>query len=241
MRLWKSWIIAKKDLSIIRRSPSIILIMSFPIILGIALPALTYYVEIKKHVPIFMTTELLASFAFFFLIMSALLPLYISSYSIVGEKIEKSLETLLATPTTDEEILMGKYIVAFLPMVPPIYLGTIIFMILSNLITGRMLYPNWTFGIEMLIGIPFAAMYGVSFGVLASSKSSSVQTAYQIGGISLIPLIVLYVMGEIDLISLTSIANISIISAGLLIADIFMYFISKATFDRRKILTDWKK
>ena len=51
---------------------------------------------------------------FIFIILAAIIPTVIGSYSIVGEKIEK-LETLLATPTTDSEILLGKTLAAFLP------------------------------------------------------------------------------------------------------------------------------
>ena len=50
-----------------------------------------------------------------FVIASAVLPTAIAAYSIVGEKVEKSLEPLLATPTTDGEILLGKSIAALLP------------------------------------------------------------------------------------------------------------------------------
>lgn len=248
MRLWKSWIIAKKDLAILRRRRALIVaIVALPLALGIALPVLTDYIIISKHVPasqLFFVTELLASFAFFFMIISAVLPLYISSYSIVGEKIEKSLEPLLATPTTDGEILMGKYIGVFLPIILSIYLGATVFMVLTDLLTfnklGYLFYPNWTFGIVMLIGVPLASIYGISFGVFVSAKVSSAQTSYQIGAVSLIPFYVLYVMGEIDLVSLTSTTNLLIISAGLLIATILLYFVSKTTFNRKKILTEWK-
>ena len=65
--------------------------------------------------------NLLGAFPFFFIILSALLPLYISSYGIVGEKTEKNLEPLLATPTSDGEILMGKCIGSFLPVLVSIY------------------------------------------------------------------------------------------------------------------------
>ncbi|MEM4171173.1 MAG: ABC transporter permease subunit [Thermoplasmata archaeon] len=178
------------------------------------------------------------------MIISALLPLYLSSYSIVGEKIEKSLEPLLATPTSDSEILMGKYISAFLPMIITIYGAMIVFMALSDLFTynelGYLFYPNWTFIIVMFIGVPLSIIYGISFGVFASAKVTNPQTSYQMGGISLIPFLVLYVMGEINLVSLNSTTNLLIISAGLLIAVIFMYFLTKATFNREKILTEWK-
>jgi ABC-2 type transport system permease protein len=245
MRLWKSWIVAKKDLAILRRRRALIIsIVTLPLVIGVGLPFLTDYLIIKKHLSGSFVAELLASFAFFFMIISALLPLYISSYSIVGEKIEKSLEPLLATPTSDGEILMGKYIGAFLPMILSVYLSAIVFMALSDLVTFSMLgylyYPNWTFGIVMLVGVPLSIIYGISFGVFVSGKVSSAQTAYQIGGASLIPFYVLYVMGEIDLVSLTSTTNILIISAGIFVAVVILYFISKATFNREKILTEWK-
>lgn len=245
MRLWKSWIIAKKDLAILRKRKSLIIaIVAAPMVIGIGLPVLTDYLIIKKHMPGSFTAELLSSFAFFFMIISALLPLYISSYSIVGEKIEKSLEPLLATPTTDGEILMGKYISAFLPMIISIYVGTIVFMALSDLLTykniGYLFYPNWTFAVVMFIGVPLSIIYGVSFGVFVSAKVNSAQSAYQMGAASLIPFYVLYVMGEIDLVSLTSTTNLLLISAGLLVAVILVYFLSKATFNREKILTEWK-
>lgn len=245
MRLWKSWIIAKKDLAILRKRKNLItLIIAMPLAIGIGLPILTDYLIIRKHVTGSFVTELLSSFAFFFMIISALLPLYLSSYSIVGEKIEKSLEPLLATPTSDSEILMGKYISAFLPMIITIYGAMIVFMALSDLFTynelGYLFYPNWTFIIVMFIGVPLSIIYGISFGVFASAKVSNPQTSYQMGGISLIPFLVLYVMGEINLVSLNSTTNLLIISAGLLIAVIFMYFLTKATFNREKILTEWK-
>ncbi|MEM0163959.1 MAG: ABC transporter permease subunit [Thermoplasmata archaeon] len=245
MRLWKSWIVAKKDLAILRKRKSLItLIVALPLAIGIGLPVLTDYLIIRKHISGSFVAELLSSFAFFFMIISAVLPLYLSSYSIVGEKIEKSLEPLLATPTSDGEILMGKYISAFLPMILSIYVGTIVFMALSDLLTynklGYLFYPNWAFAIVMFIGVPLSIIYGVSFGVFVSAKVNSAQTAYQMGAASLIPFYVLYVMGEINLVSLTSTTNLLIISAGLLIAVIVLYFLSKTTFNREKILTEWK-
>ncbi|MEM0161191.1 MAG: ABC transporter permease subunit [Thermoplasmata archaeon] len=245
MRLWKSWIVAKKDLAILRKRKSLItLIVALPLAIGIGLPVLTDYLIIRKHISGSFVAELLSSFAFFFMIISAVLPLYLSSYSIVGEKIEKSLEPLLATPTSDGEILMGKYISAFLPMILSIYVGTIVFMALSDLLTynklGYLFYPNWAFAVVMFIGVPLSIIYGVSFGVFVSAKVNSAQTAYQMGAASLIPFYVLYVMGEINLVSLTSTTNLLIISAGLLIAVIVLYFLSKTTFNREKILTEWK-
>jgi ABC-type Na+ efflux pump permease subunit len=245
MRLWKSWILANKDLAVLRRRRSLgAAIAVLPLTLGVGLPLILEYVIIRKSPTEALLSSLLGAFPFFFIIVSALLPLYLSSYSIVGEKTEKSLEPLLATPTSDGEILMGKYISAFVPVIASIYIGLTIFMLLIDLLMssrfGYLYYPNWNIAIVYLFGAPLACIYGVSMGVFVSSKVDSVQGAYQIGAISQIPLFVIYVMGELGIISLESNTNLLIISGALLIADALMYFISKATFSREKILTQWK-
>jgi hypothetical protein len=61
-----------------------------------------------------------------------MLPVAIASYSLVGEKIERSLEPLLATPATDGEILLGKGIAAFVPPVAAIWAGAVVFMALAG-------------------------------------------------------------------------------------------------------------
>ena len=43
----------------------------------------------------------LESLTYFFVVLGAILPGSIAAYSIVGEKVEKSLEPLLATPISD--------------------------------------------------------------------------------------------------------------------------------------------
>jgi ABC-type Na+ efflux pump permease subunit len=245
MRLWKSWILAKKDLAIMRKRRSLATaILAFPLGLGIALPLLIEYIIVRKSATVTIVSSLLGAFPFFFIILSALLPLYISSYGIVGEKTEKSLEPLLATPTSDGEILMGKYIGSFLPVLVSIYLGLTIFMFLTDLLTvskiGHFYYPNLGMAIVYLLGAPFACIYGVSTGLFVSSKVNNIQGAYQIGAFSLIPLYALYILGEIGIVSLSSNTNLLIISAGLLVAVILMYMLSRATFNRESILTKWK-
>ncbi len=72
---------------------------------------------------------LLNSFSFFLVIGAAFVPLGIASYSIVGEKVEKSLEPLLATPLTDGEILLGKTISAIVPTLVAMYAAAVVFMV----------------------------------------------------------------------------------------------------------------
>lgn len=245
MRLWKSWILAKKDMKIMRRRKSLMAgLIAFPFAIGIGLPTLVQYMIVKRSIPTEAAVNLLSAFGFFFVVFSVFLPLYIASYSIVGEKIERSLEPLLSTPTSDSEILIGKYIGVFIPVILFIYLGTVVFMVLTDFLTfgkfGYLFFPNWSFGIILFIAIPLAAIYAISFSVFISGKVNSTQAAYQLGVLSVIPFIILYVMGETGIVSLHNDTNVLIISGVLLIMAVVMYLVSRATFQREEILTIWK-
>lgn len=245
MRIGKTWILARKDMKIIRRRwPLMIGLVALPLILGMGLPVVLKVVTIRRSVPVPMVENLMGSFGFFFVIFSVFLPLYISSYSLVGEKIEKSLEPLLSTPTSDAEILFGKYIGVFIPVILAIYLGSFVYMAMADFlissIIGYVFFPNWSFAIIMIIAIPTACIYAISFSVFISSKVNSVQSAYNLGVFSVAPFIILYVMGELGIVSLNDDTNVLIISGVLLVAAILMYFISRATFNRENILTAWK-
>lgn len=245
MRLWKSWLIAKKDLKILRRRKSLMaLLLVAPLGLSIALPLVINEVIRRRGFIPAIDSNLIGAFGFFFMMLGAMIPLMVSSYSIVGEKVEKSLEPLLSTPTSDGEVLMGKYIGTIIPTLISVYVADVIFMVLIDLTTvgkfGYLYFPNWAFGIVMLVATPIASTYAITLSVLISSKVDSVMTAYQSGGTTLIPFLVLYVMGEIGLVDLNDTTNILIISGVLMVAALVTYYVSRATFGREEILTHWK-
>jgi ABC-2 type transport system permease protein len=183
------------------------------------------------------------TFAFFFVIIPSIIPTPIASYSIVGEKVEKSLEPLLATPTTDGEILLGKSIAAFLPAIIATYSGAAIFMTLMDSITygklGYLYYPNWGMGLILLLLAPLAAILSIESSVIASSRVSDVRSASQLGSLMFLPFMGIYLASEIGLISLDT-DNLLIISVVLAALDFVLFRISVATFRREEILTKWK-
>jgi ABC-2 type transport system permease protein len=245
MRLWKSWIIAKKDIRIYRRRKSLVtLTFLLPLVIGIALPLILFHEASTKDIPSSTIVGLLSSFAFFFMIISAVVPLYITSYNLVGEKLEKCLEPLLATPTSDSEILVGKYIASIIPVIVALWVGIFVFYSLIDITEfkyiGYYYFPDTTSLVLIFLGMPLAMLYGIAFGTLASSRATSVQTAYQFGAASLIPFFAIYVLGEVQVISLSGTTNILIISLGLLIATVGIYYLSRNSFNREKILTVWK-
>jgi ABC-2 type transport system permease protein len=243
MDLEMVWTIARKDLRLFRRKKSIFYTtILFPLIISIALPGVIAYVS-TKATSTTVLVSLLDSFSFFFVIIAAIVPTAISSYSIVGEKVEKSLEPLLATPATDDEILLGKSLASFIPAIIAVYLGASIFMILIDAVTygrlGYLYYPNWTEALVLLMVTPLAAVFAVEGNVLVSARVNDVRTATQLGSLVIVPLFAIYLLSEIRLISI-DISSLLIISAVLLVADVVLFSLSRATFRREEILTKWK-
>ena len=246
MRLSKAWLVASRDFKIFRHQKNILYsIIVFPIIISVLFPAILEFAG-QRNAGLLTTANLpnlLNSFSFFIVIGAAYIPLGIASYSIVGEKIEKSLEPLLATPLTDGEILLGKAIAAVLPTLAAMYAGATVFMVGVDAVTfgklGYNYFPNWTFGVLLLILVPVAVVMSVLYSVIVSSRVNDVRSANGSGILILLPLLAIYLASEIRIISL-DISGILIISGILFAIDIALYFVSTAAFQREEILTKWK-
>ena len=193
MRLSKAWIIAARDFKIFRHQRNIwYSIIVFPLIISVIFPVVLEYAGRKTGgIPAAQLPSLLNSFSFFFVIGAAFIPLGIASYSIVGEKMEKSLEPLLATPITDGEILLGKTISAILPTLVAMYAGASVFMGLIDEVTfhklGYYYFPNWTIGILLLVLVPIAVVLSVEFSVIVSSRVNDVRSASSFGILMFFP------------------------------------------------------
>jgi ABC-type Na+ efflux pump permease subunit len=241
---WMPWKIALKELKVIRRKKSIILYtVLFPILSSI-LFSLIVKNDVVSSGGISSDFQLgLESLTYFFVVMAAVLPSSIAAYSIVGEKVEKSLEPLLATPTTDEEILLGKTIAAFVVPILAIWAGAAIFMAVTDSLTHNLLsnyyFPNWNSGIMLFVLAPLAAVMSIQVGVIASSRVNDVRGANQLAGLMWIPFIGVFIMAIDGVISF-NLGILLIISAVVLAFDVALYFASKSTFKREEILTKWK-
>jgi ABC-2 type transport system permease protein len=247
MRLSKAWLVASRDFKIFRRQRSIwYSIIVFPVIISVLFPLILEFAGQRSSGGLLTAANLpnlLNSFSFFIVIGAAYIPLGIASYSIVGEKIEKSLEPLLATPLTDGEILLGKALAAVLPALVAMYAGATVFMVGVDAATfgklGYNYFPNWTFGVLLLVLVPVAVTMSVLYSIIVSSRANDVRSASSYGILIFLPFLAIYFASEIQIISLDMTGFLII--AGILFAiDIALYFVSKAAFQREEILTKWK-
>ena len=158
----------------------------------------------------------------------------------MGEKVEKTLEPLLATPLTDGEIILGKILSSFIPCFVATYLGAVIFMIGIDIITsqqlGYILYPNWTAAVFLLLATPLACLFGTEFNTLISIRVSDVRTAQSYGGAVYFPLLIVFILGEAGYLTL-DIKTILIFSVLLVVVDIIIFYINKSLFQREEMIT----
>jgi ABC-2 type transport system permease protein len=244
MRISKAWIITLKDIKVVlRKRYAIYSLVAFAIIISIGLPVVLHLV-ITRHAGAgnIRVVDLMNAFSFFYVLGGAMLPTLLASYSLVGEKIEKSLEPLLATPITDSELLLGKSIAAFIPSVGALYIGIIIYMILSDLLThgtlGYYYFPNWNIALIMLVLMPLMIILSIEWSVIVSSRASDPRSAQMQGLFIIIPLAVIYVATEVGAITLNT-TTLWIIAGAALVLDIVLYYFSTKIFQREEILTKW--
>jgi ABC-2 type transport system permease protein len=244
MRLWKSWIVATKDFSVFRKNKYVLYsLIAMPLLLGLVVPASLLFALGDAQVPLGAITMVINLSTWYFVIVAAVLPTVIASYSFVGEKIEKSLEPLLATPTTDSELLLGKSLAAFLPCVGATYLGSAIFVTLVDAWSysrlGVLMLPNLDFAWIVAIIVPLVCVMSVESNVIISSRVNDVRAAQQIGGLVVLPMILVMLLAATGDPNTTSLI-LTILSVALVIADIALFYMSKAIFRREEILTKWK-
>jgi len=250
MRFSKSWIVTMKDLSVMVKKKYILYsLVALPIMLGLVVPSISLY-ALQSQASQLSPAQFLESAgslvrvsSAYFVVIAAILPTIIASYSFLGEKLEKSMEPLLATPITDSELLFGKSIGAFIPCMGATYVGTAIFAAIVDVWSysnfGTYLVPNAFWAVIMGVMTPLTCIFSVEANVIISSRVGDIRAAQQIGGLIVLPLILLVVLVS----SSTSIPNTLlalITSCALAIADVALFFLSKATFQREEILTKWK-
>jgi ABC-2 type transport system permease protein len=244
MDLANSWTIATKDISLYKKNKTtFIFSILFPILLSVGLSGiLLLQRRMQSITPDFFIMMLNAS-SFSFYSLACLLPAALAAHSIVGEKIEKSLEPLLAAPITDSELLFGKSLATFLPSIAATYIGAAIFMPLADLLThdilGYYYYPNEKMTVILLLIIPITCMLSTQLSVVISSRVNDLRTAYHLASVILVPFVTILILFNANIIPFTT-TNLLLISAVIAIADVVLFFVSTITFHREEILTRLK-
>jgi ABC-type Na+ efflux pump permease subunit len=133
------------------------------------------------------------AFAPLFLIVPLMVANVIAADSFVGEKERKTLEALLYTPTTDQELYVAKLLSPWAAALVTTLVGMVAYTLVVNAIgwpaLGRIFFPNLTWIVLVVWVAPAAAGLGLGAMVLVSSRTRTFQEAYQVGGVVVLPVI----------------------------------------------------
>ena len=186
---------------------------------------------------------LVGSFMLFFLIMPLAIPVTIASYSIVGEKTTRSLEPLLATPTSTTEIILGKSLAAVLPAIAATWLSFGIFLVgarflaISDRVYALMANPMWLIGMALVA--PLLTVLSVTVAIVISSRVNDPRAAEQLGMTVMIPVLALF-FGQMLGVFALNVTTMLIFAAILVAVDAAMVSLGVKLFQRETILTRWK-
>lgn len=244
MRVDDAWTIASKDLRTAWQRKGIRYGLGvFPLLSAVSLPFVVRLVVTERPDLDALTMEtMLRSFLFFFMIAVSSLPTAIASYALIGEKVERSLEPMLATPVSVGSVLVGKMIAAVLPTLLSVWAAAGVFMVLANReaypIIGHNYFPQAVTWLLLLVLMPAAALMTVNIDILVSARVSDVRSAQQIAGLVVLPVSGVYVAAQLGSIAL-SLPVLWGMSAGVLVLDALTLWAAQRVFDREEILTRW--
>lgn len=271
IRVEKAVLVFRKDWKEISRNWQVMMpIILVPLLLTVILPVIFIYLpgmaysqerymgdlaEIMRNLPEELRMEIMMMnsrqamiylmtvylFAPFFLIIPLMASSVIASDSFAGEKERKTIEALLATPLSDEELLLGKIMVSFIPSMIVTILSFIIYTVLVDILAydifnGKLILPNVTWLILIFGAAPAIAFATIGLTVMISAKVKGFREAQEISAVLIIPIVMLVVgqatgaffLGEITLLVMIGI---------LIILDIITFYIGIRLFDREEILS----
>jgi ABC-2 type transport system permease protein len=181
-------------------------------------------------------------FLAFFLMLPAYIPLSIATFSVVGEKQSRSLEAVLATPVRTAELLGGKSLAALLPGVAAGWLTYLVFLGL-----GLVLYGAWFAEIvadaswlaaTFILG-PAVGFLSVVLGVLVSSRVNDPRTAQQVGGVVIVPIVLIAVLQATGTVIVGPLGYAALAIVIVLISLVLLR-LGVSVFARESILTRWR-
>jgi ABC-type Na+ efflux pump permease subunit len=190
----------------------------------------------EQQTVIFFLVYLLAPM---FLIIPLMVASVIAADSFAGERERHTLETLLYTPTTDQELFIGKLLSSWLAAVIVAVAGFLLYVLTANAAAwpeiGKIFFPNWMWIALVIWVAPAAAGFGLSTMVLISIRAQGFQDAYQTGGMVVIPILLL-MFGQLAGAMYFSIGVVMLIGAALWLIDAILVWFGGHAFRREKLI-----
>jgi len=175
-----------------------------------------------------------------FLIMPLMVSSVLAADSFAGEKERKTLEALLYTPTTDRELFTAKLLGAWSAANVVALLSFIVYAIMANAAGWRSIqhifFPNWMWIALVVWVTPAVAGLGLVVMVFVSARAQGFQDAYQMGGLVVLPVLLLMV-GQISGVMYFSLGLVLVVGLVIWLIDAALLWFASKSFRRGELMT----
>jgi ABC-type Na+ efflux pump permease subunit len=175
----------------------------------------------------------------FLQLIPVMLPTTIAAYAVMGEREQRTLETVLTTPVTDRELLTGKMIAAVVPAVAIAWLLFGVYVGLAEIFAPHVVVEQiWTVeqAVAMALLAPALAAFGIVAGVLVSLRSSDFRVAQQLAVLASAPVIAFVALITFRVLD-PSVELYAAAAAVVFLVDAVLWRLAVRLFSRERLLT----
>jgi ABC-2 type transport system permease protein len=235
--------VIRKELREYRRNRFIIVTMAVMPLFFLALPIVNIF-TLPVSVSSAMLDKRLGLSLLYMLLIPAIVPAAIASYSVIGEREQGTLEPLLTTPISREELLLGKAAATMLPAVAVAYTAFAVFLATVRLFAhanvATAVFHQSSVLLAQALFTPLLAGWSIWVGIAISSRSSDVRVAQQLGTLASVPPLAIVALMSFRVIQPTLAVAVGL-GVGLLAIDILAWRVVSAMFDRERLITGAKR
>jgi ABC-type transport system involved in multi-copper enzyme maturation permease subunit len=173
------------------------------------------------------------------LLVPVLVPAIMSAYAVVGEREQGTLESVLTTPVSRAELLIGKAVAIFIPAAALGYLMFGVFVAITQLAAAPAVAAAVRHAPQLpasLIFIPLLAVWGVWVGLAVSTVVTDTRVAQQLSTLGSLPAAAVAALMSFQVIS-PSFGLAAALAGGLLAVDCAACLAVARLFDRERLIT----
>jgi ABC-type Na+ efflux pump permease subunit len=178
----------------------------------------------------------------FLMLIPVFLPATIAANSVVGEREQGTLEPVLTTPISREELVIGKAVANLIPAVALAYVVFGVFLAVvgmgANSVIATAVFHSPQLLAEVLY-IPLLAGWAVWVGIAISTKANDTRVAQQLSTLASLPPVAVIALMSFNVIKPTLTTALAF-AAVLLVIDVAAYQGVARLFDPERLITGTK-
>lgn len=224
-----------KELREYRHNGNIVYAMTFVPVIFMINPMITIF-----HVSSSAAASLhRGHFLIYLMGIPALVPAILSSYSVVGERDQGTLEPVLSTPVRSEEFLLGKVLAALAPSLAISYFLYGLSVAVIELFARPVVVSAFVKApdvVAQLVFTPLVAGFSVVVGTSISVRSRDVRVSGQFSALANIPLVAVAVLIAYNIIHPSTALALGL-GVALLLVNRLGWRVMTSLFDRERLIT----